>query len=1743
MQPKQMNQQTLQTRLNLPGRCAGLCLALLMLGAAATTQAASIYKADNSNPLNMTGSWTNNALPGAADTAFWDLNVATPANATNSLGGDMTWTGITIVNPAAAVQINSGNTLTLTNVTMSAATVDLSLNCGLIVGGAPTWQVGANATTTRKLTVGSAVTGTGNIKQQYGKIILAPGAGSFPGSMTYSWSGTGTLDLGGNSQRLSALGPAWGASSIVTNGNLTLTNNMVWTPQGNSTIDLSGLSSLTYSNPAQAFTFYNNHASTIGTVTVNLAKQGPGTNFIASSALNVGNTAPASVNNQALLHLGKDNVFWVNNSMIVGSYKNALGLIDYQTGVTNPSLTLVGAGGVNPVNTIQIGYCNSGAVNSTGIVDVAQGTFNCLANTLTIGQQNAGANTIASGTLNFGTGTISALSLVLAQKDANNGTPSVIGNLNQSGGVVKAGTLTLGQNNGTVAGVTMKGAYNLNGGTLQAQTIQAGTIGASENGASYRAIFWTNGVIRNYDASTDLAMTGGTISAYGNGARYFTPDTGRSVSVQTKIDQGSLTATPLVMNGAGTLDLAGSVDNPWTSINASNGVVLLDKSSGGAVHAIGSDFFINGGTVRLSGSGGDQVADTRIAHVTSGTFDVNAQTESIGGLSGAGGSVADTAGGGTLTFNVANGTNFAFGGSLNNTFNLAKTGAGKQTLYGTDVRAGGADTVDQGILEIGNGGGTGTLASSVTVNAAGSLSFNRSGTFNFAGTISGAGDVTQNGPGTLILSGADSHTGGTLANTGTLGLPAGGTSVGGSVVKVASGAIFDVTAGGGNFAVGPNQTLNGAGTVQGSFYIGSGGTLQSNLTINGSVTATDGSTNNPGALFSAGTITVNGNFTNTGNNFWVYNLAGVTNIGGGVNPLLSISGRLDLGNPANANSPTLVIHGSPVSGRYTLATFGSFTGNPGSLVVVGSARYIYTPRIVGNALVLDIAGNNGNLVWRGDGSADSWDNSAANKDWFNLGTSALDAFNPNDNVLFNDTSTYPVVNLNDTVLPATVTVNATQNYTFTSTSSIDGPTALTKTNSGTLTIANNNSFTGPVNLNGGALSVASVALNGSASPLGAGTTLVFNGGTLQYTGPAVGAAEFNRQVSLGIGGGTIDQASSGGIYLFLTNLISGPGSLVKTGAQQLIIGDIGAGAGNNTYSGITYVVEGDLQIRHTNALGSTTGKTIITEPGNVAAAGGLQGTILEPFDLSGDGGGNGALQANDGGTAVTFAGNINLVTNAGIGGGAALAIAGPLSGPGMLTKAGGGTVTFLNTPTYLGGTFISSGTLQLGTNGTAGWLPPQPIATPLTNNGTLAFNRSDTNTYAASITGSGGLRQSGSGTTILTGSNSFSGTVNINAGALRAAGNNAMGVGNVYTPYGNSYATLELAANCTISNNLIQIPMHNAHTPAHIRNVSGTNVIQGTIEPAPGGTYWDISSEGGYLVIDAGIVPRSDSGGGWRTLYLNGAAGGRINGVYDQSLISPSANVNLEVMAGAWTLATNNLYGGTTVVDAGSTLLAENDPAGSATGTGAVTVNGTLGGNGYLGGPVTVNSTGQLAPGAGGIGTLTFNSNLRLGGNLAIEVNRSLTQSNDYVAVNGVLTNSGTGTVIVANLGPALVAGDTFLLFNQPVPNGSALSIAGGGASVTWANNLEVDGSISVVSVTPPAPPTPTGIGLLPDGNISLVATGAVGTAWSLHATTNVIQAAPWPVITSGTISTSPFMVNDLSATNSPRRFYYFSAP
>ncbi|MCH5740343.1 autotransporter-associated beta strand repeat-containing protein, partial [Salmonella enterica] len=73
----------------------------------------------------------------------------------------------------------------------------------------------------------------------------------------------------------------------------------------------------------------------------------------------------------------------------------------------------------------------------------------------------------------------------------------------------------------------------------------------------------------------------------------------------------------------------------------------------------------------------------------------------------------------------------------------------------------------------------------------------------------------------------------------------------------------------------------------------------------------------------------------------------------------------------------------------------------------------------------------------------------------------------------------------------------------------------------------------------------------------------------------------------------------------------------------------------------------------------------------------------------------------------------------------------------------------------------------LGNGGASGNLPG---AAAITNNGSLAFNRNDLFTFGNLITGSGGIRQMGSGTTVLTANNSYAGPTSVTAGALYVNG-------------------------------------------------------------------------------------------------------------------------------------------------------------------------------------------------------------------------------------------------------------------------------------------------------------------------------------------------------------------------------------
>ena len=177
-----------------------------------------------------------------------------------------------------------------------------------------------------------------------------------------------------------------------------------------------------------------------------------------------------------------------------------------------------------------------------------------------------------------------------------------------------------------------------------------------------------------------------------------------------------------------------------------------------------------------------------------------------------------------------------------------------------------------------------------------------------------------------------------------------------------------------------------------------------------------------------------------------------------------------------------------------------------------------------------------------------------------------------------------------------------------------------------------------------------------------------------------------------------------------SNDISGTGGLIKAGAGTLTL------IGTNTYSGGTTIAGGTLQI------------------GNGGTTGSITGNVLD----------NGTLAFNRS-DALTYGGAV--------------------SGTGSLVQAGTGTTILTGTNTYTGGTTISSGTLQIGNGGTTG-----SIVGNVVDNGTLAFNRSDSFIFSGAISGTGNLVKDGAGTLSLTGNNSYTGLTAVIGGQLSVNG-------------------------------------------------------------------------------------------------------------------------------------------------------------------------------------------------------------------------------------------------------------------------------------------------------------------------------------------------------------------------------------
>lgn len=163
---------------------------------------------------------------------------------------------------------------------------------------------------------------------------------------------------------------------------------------------------------------------------------------------------------------------------------------------------------------------------------------------------------------------------------------------------------------------------------------------------------------------------------------------------------------------------------------------------------------------------------------------------------------------------------------------------------------------------------------------------------------------------------------------------------------------------------------------------------------------------------------------------------------------------------------------------------------------------------------------------------------------------------------------------------------------------------------------------------------------------------------------------------------------------------------------------------------------------------------------------------------------------------------------------------GMVSGTGAVVKSGSGVVTMAGDNDHTGGTIVNAGTLiideglalgdgaltmnggTLQMNDLAGVTALGGAAGTLELNSILATVQSIDTTFGGTLAGSGTLVKAGSGTLTLTGTSSFSGAVEVEAGALALGGANALaGAGLVYV---SPFAEVRLLSDQTIGGLLHQ---------------------------------------------------------------------------------------------------------------------------------------------------------------------------------------------------------------------------------------------------------------------------------------------------------------------------------------------------
>lgn len=1023
------------------------------------------------------------------------------------------------------------------------------------------------------------------------------------------------------------------------------------------------------------------------------------------------------------------------------------------------TLTLSGSntyGGLTMINAGNLTISGGSAIANTGTVT--------LANTAGVGFNVNSSETIASLQGGGSTGGIVTIASAQTLTVAETGSQSFAGALQGSGSLTKsgAGTLTLSGSN------TNSGAVSVTTGTLALSGANALSSGISSLNATSSTISLTDGTGRTY-----------TIS---NG--------GLNLSDATmRFDIGATSDRLTFTNGAATLSGTNTIYlSNIGSFSYSSPITLISAASG-----------LNGATWSLNSTAAPTGYSYSLSSNATELSLVAVQNSAFYYWKGANGSTWGTAN--NWTSDSAGNTLVAGAPTSNADVVFAATGASNlsNTL--------GADYTINSLL-VSTAGVTIAGANTVTASATSISAYNisaTSGTTAISANLAGSGaGLTKSGAGTLTLSGANTFAGGVALSAGTLNLNS-ATAPGNGTITITGGTL-DNTSGAsvtlsnnntqswnGDFTFTGTNTLNlGSGAVAlgasctvtvsggilgvGGIISGSGYSLTKagagTLTLRGANNYTGGTTLSAGTLninnasaIGAGTFTISGGtLNNTSGSSVTLSTNNVQNWNGdfaftGTNDLNLGTGAVTM----NANRIVTVNGGNLTVGGAISGTTASFTltkAGAGTLILGGANVYTGATTVTGGTLQTSAADriNDSSTISVSAGAAFVLGGSETVASIAGAGNYSLGA----NTLTFGDSSSRTVSGIISGT-GGSLVKNGSGSITLSGNNTYSGGTTIS---AGTIRIGHDNAL-GSGNLSTTGSSVTIASSDSTARTISANYTNLSGGGVTITFGEASGGTgnlTFSGGAGLAIGntGRTMNVLNT----TTLTGAIVGGGvnaALIKTGAGTLIL------LGASTYTGNTTINAGTLQIGN----GGTTGA--LSTSSNIT----VNGTLS--FNRSND-----VTQGTDFKSSVV------------------------ISGTGSLVQNGTGNLTLNAANSYTGGTTLNTGTLVIGHAGAAGsGTITQANATSLlkfdtvgtitnamsvhnvlatqsatlsgaitVNNATWDIETGDTLTISGNISGPGGITKNGSGTLVLSGSNSYSAPTVINAGTLNATTANALGSNN-----------------------------------------------------------------------------------------------------------------------------------------------------------------------------------------------------------------------------------------------------------------------------------------------------------------------------------------------------------------------------